>query len=197
MTTSKQPMLSQDHSILEDVDWLDRNVQLPSPWQHRSGITYVRLPKQTHVTKSEESRLGGIEGKIQAAIDIGLENRKLLERLLEEITLGSGVGLGVIHSLDHGRVQLNPPLFYSYQIVDDEVVVSIEELGIHGVGATEEEAVREAQEELWDLVQDLERIPVEKLGAHLTMTFRTLRARIQRNGRGCLADRRSIVVSRN
>ncbi len=115
-----------------------------------------------------------LEKDVQTAVDIGLENRKLLERLSE----GTGTGLGAIHSLDEGRVQLSHPLVYSYQVLDDEVLVSIEELGIYGVGSTEYEAVREVQEEIWNLLQDLERTPPEKLGAQLTKSLRTLRARI-------------------
>ena len=116
---------------------------------------------------------------VKTATDIGLENRKLLERLLEE---GPRVGLGAIHSLDRGRVQLMPPLVYGYQVVDDEVVVSIEELGVYGTGLTEGEAVEEVQDELWSLFQDLDRLPPEELGAQLAKTLRVLKARIQPNG---------------
>ena len=129
-----------------------------------------------------KSRLDKIESTAQAAVDIGLENRNLLNNLLEELHEGeSRTGLGAIHSLDQGRVQLSPPLIYGYQVVANEVIVGIEELGAYGVGATEYQAVEEVQEELWSLFQDIEQMEPEKLGAHLTKTLMILKARIQRN----------------
>ncbi len=102
--------------------------------------------------------------------------RKFLEAMRE----GEGrVGLGAIHSLDQGRVQLALPLVYGYQVMDDEVLAGIEEFGIYGVGATEREAVEELQEELWSLFEDLNRFPQQELGPELIRTLRTLRARIQ------------------
>ena len=178
------------HASLRDLeDWGDPAQHSDSeewlviestPW----GRTRLRrgvLQEPTQTTSDIASRLDKFEEKVQIAIDIGLENRKLLEQLSEENDLGSRVGLGVVHSLNRGRIQLNPPIFYSYQVVDDEVVVSIEELGVYGVGATEEEAVREVQEELWSMAESLERVPSEKLGTLLTATLRTLRSRIQHN----------------
>ena len=121
------------------------------------------------------TRFESLEEKLEAALDTALENRKLLEQLLER---ESRVGLGAIHSLDDGRVQLSHPLVYGYQVIDDEVVVSIEEIGIYAVGATEWEAVREARAELWTLFQDLESALPEKLGSQLASTLRILKARI-------------------
>ena len=136
-----------------------------------------KSPERLRVISDLESRLEEFERKLQSAIDIGLDNRKLLEQMLE----GGNPGVGAIHSLDQGRVQLVHPLLYSYQVLDDEVVVGIEEFGIYGVGATEAEAVSELQEELWDLVEDLEQTPPEKLGPRLIGTLRALRGRIQHN----------------
>ena len=121
-----------------------------------------------------ESRLEELQKKLQASIDIGLENRKLLEQLLEE---ESRIGLGAIHSLDQGKLQLSQPLIYSYQVLGDEVVAGIEELRVYGVGATEFEAVKELQEELWSLMQDLEQTPPDELGVHLQNTLATLMGR--------------------
>ena len=129
-------------------------------------------------TEVVESTLDSIEEKVQAAIDVGLENRQLLKQLTEGEETG---GLGAIHSLDEGRVQLTHPLIYRYEVLDDEVLVGITELGVYGVGATEGEAVAEMRDELWSLAQDLERMPIETLGPHLRSAVRTLRARIQRN----------------
>jgi predicted RNase H-like HicB family nuclease len=178
------------HTYIRDLeDWGDPAQHSDSeewvliestPWG-RTHVTRGVLQEPTRTTDDIESRLDKLEEKVQIAIDIGLENRKLLEQLSEENDIGSRVGLGVIHSLNHGRTQLNPPIFYSYQVVDDEVVVSIEELAVYGVGATEEEAVREVQEALWSMVEGLERIPPESLGTLLKATLRTLRSRIQHN----------------
>lgn len=71
-----------------------------------------------------------------------------------------------------------PPLVYGYQVVDDEVVASIEEFGVYGVGLTEGEAVEEVQDELWSLFQDLDRLPQEELGGQLAKTLRVLRGRL-------------------
>ena len=152
---------------------------LPGPWDHHAWDRMPRsLSEPSQVIRHIESRLDEFEKKLRSAIDIGLENRKLLEQLHEG---GSRIGLGAIHSLSHGQVQLAHPLLYSYQVVDDQVMVGIEEFGIYGVGSTEVEAVGELQEELWSLVQDLERTPPEKLGPHLTKTLRALKARIPQN----------------
>ncbi len=132
-------------------------------------------PKETELT---ESRLASLERNVEIAIDIGLENRKLLERLLED---GASKGIGAIHSLDEGKVHINPPLIYNVQELEDEIVTGIEELGIYGVGATEFEAVGELQEELWSLVQDLEQTPSDEIGTHLKKTMRILRMRMQQN----------------
>ena len=136
------------------------------------------VPKSTRTNEDVELRLEKLGEKIQMAIDIGLENRKLLEQLLEE---ESRIGLGAIHSLDQGRVQLIHPLIYNYQVLEDEVVAGIEELRVYGVGATESEAVRELQEELWSLIQDLEQTQSEKLGTHLQNTLETLKWRMRRS----------------
>ncbi len=138
----------------------------------------VEVPESAQTAEGAEPSLKKLEEKVQTAIDIGLENRKLLEQLCEE---ESRIGLGAVHSLDEGRVQLTHPLIYNYQALDDEVVAGIEEMGVYGVGATESEAVRELQEELWNLVQELERTPPEELGAHLKKTLKTLTARMQRD----------------
>lgn len=134
------------------------------------------VPESAQTTEDAGPRLKKLEEKVQTAIDIGLENRKLLEQLLLEDE--SRIGLGAIHSLDQGRVQLSHPLIYNYQVLDDEVVAGIEEMGVYGVGATESEAVRELQEELWNLVQELERTLPEELSAHLKKTLKTLTARM-------------------
>ena len=118
---------------------------------------------------------------MKAAVDIGLENRTLLRQLRETVEEAHQNGLGAIHSLDGGRVQLHSPLVYSMQVLDGEVVVGIDELSAYGVGASEREAVAELQEELWTLFQELDRIPPEEVGPPLTDTLRTLRARIRPN----------------
>ena len=153
--------------------------QSRSPWVHHVRYTKEldRLAEPLQAISHIESRLKAFDKKLQSAIDIGLENRKLLEQLHEE----GSPGLGAIHSLDQGHVQLAHPLLYSYQAVDDQVVVGIEEFGVYGVGSTEGEAVVELQEELWNLVKELERTPPEKLGAHLTKTLRTLMGRIRQD----------------
>ena len=158
-------------------EWSDHDTRTLMPWD-RSHVQVTRAKNSSESTQTiehVESRLDNLERNVQATVDIGLENRKLLEQIHDE---GNRAGLGAIHSLDQGRVQLSHPLVYSYQVLDDEVVVGVEEFGIYGVGATEYDAVGEVQEELWSLIQDLERTPPEKLGTHLTKTLRTLRARI-------------------
>ncbi len=151
--------------------WSRHELDVPS-----KKLGNVSEPTQTvsHI----ESRLEELEKKVQSAIDIGLENRKLLGQLLEE---ESRIGLGAIHSLDQGRVQLSHPLIYNYQVLGDEVVAGIEELRVYGVGATEFEAVRELQEELRSLVQDLDQTLPEKLGAHLLNTLETLKGRMKQS----------------
>ena len=96
-------------------------------------------------------------------------------------SLGQYSGMGAIHSLNQGKAMLSPPLFYSCQNIDDEVVVGIEELRIYGVGATESEALQEMKDDLWLLFQDLEQTPVEELGPHLVMTQRVLQSRVKQD----------------
>ena len=153
------------------IEWIHEQ---PSSWGHLfpPRVTKVHSDSPQEL-KHFEARLDELQESVQAAVNISLENRKLLEELRER---ENRIGLGAIHSLDR-QVQLTHPLLYSSQMVDDEVVVSIEELGVYGVGSTEEEAVREVQEELWSLFQDLDRTPSEKLGPHLVKTLRVLRAR--------------------
>ena len=119
------------------------------------------------------------EERITRAIDIGLDNRKLIEQLHEVVE--GRIGFAAIHSLDEGQVQLSSPIFVSYEAVDDEVVASVDEFGVYGVGLTEREALGEVQEELWELFQDLDQAAPEELGADLAKTLNALRARIQRD----------------
>ena len=136
---------------------------------------------QPNVKPYLDDRLTELEAKIQSAIDIGLENRTLLEQLREQVKQGQQNGLGAIHSLDDGRVQLEFPLFYSLQVLGEEVLVGIDELSAYGVGESECDAVAELQEELWGMFQELEEAPAEELGPQLTQKHRTLKARILRN----------------
>ena len=87
---------------------------------------------QPNVKPYLDDRLTELEAKIQSAIDIGLENRTLLEQLREQVKQGQQNGLGAIHSLDDGRVQLEFPLFYSLQVLGEEVLVGIDELSAYG-----------------------------------------------------------------
>lgn len=157
------------HSTQSRYDW---------PLSHGPTHALETLPSSRQAIKHFETRLGEFEKKLQAAVDIGLENRTSLERLLQDDE--SRIGLGAIHSVDQGRVQLHPPLFYRYQVIDDDdVVVSIEDLGVYGVGSTEGEAVREVEEELWSIFQDLEQTPPEEIGVSLARILRTMKERIQ------------------
>ena len=158
---------------------LDLGGRLLSPWDlHGRESVRGGFSEPAQAIKQIESKLEQFEQVLQSAIDIGLENRTLLEQLCEE---GSKAGLGAIHSLGGGEVQLKYPLIYSYQEIDDQVVVGIEEFGVYGLGSTEDQAVKDVQEELWHLFQDLEQTPSEKLGPHLTTTLRAIQARIDRD----------------
>ena len=186
MATGAHPYLAipMDFFGSEQVtEWAIHGMPQPGPWYPRvSTETPKVLSESTQIIDHMQSRLDSLKSTAQAAVDIGLENRNLLNNLLEELHEGeSRVGLGAIHSLNQGRVQLNYPLVYGYQVVENEVVVGIEDLGVYGVGATESQAVEEMQQELWSLFNDLEQREPEKLGARLTAILRTLRARIQRN----------------
>ncbi len=163
------------------IELTQQGVHQFSPWHHGYSVfgnEPAYTPSGTQEIGLLTAKLESLEQRLDSAVKIGLENRKLLEQLLERETR---VGLGAIHSLDDGRVQLSHPLVYGYEIVDDEVVVSIEDIGIYGVGATEWEAVQEAQAELWSLFQDLERTPTDNLGTQLISALRTLKARIRAN----------------
>ena len=153
---------------------------LANPWYHHSVPT--RSPRSStetpEVIERIESKLDDVRKNAHIAIDVGLENRKILERLDDH---RDNIGIGAIHSLDDGNVQLSLPLIYSYQMLEDEVIVGIEEFGIYGVGSTEYDAVGELQDEIWNLVQELSRMPPEKLGKDLSRTLKTLSARIQSN----------------
>ena len=72
-------------------------------------------------------------------------------------------------------------MFYSLQVLGEEVLVGIDELSAYGVGESECDAVAELQEELWGMFQELEEAPAEELGPQLTQKHRTLKARILRN----------------
>lgn len=174
--TSASPEHLEDEYLGE---WPNYDIQWEYYW-HLPRVptrTPENLPESRQSIKPFETRLGEFEEKLQAAVDIGLENRKALERLLQDDE--SRTGLGTIHSVDQGRVQLHPPLFYRYQVIDDDVVVSIEDLGVYGVGSTEGEAVREVEEELWSIFQDLEQTPPEEIGVSLARILRTMKERIQ------------------
>ncbi len=128
-----------------------------------------------------DDRLIELEKKINVAIDIGLENRTILRQLQETVEQDPQNGLGAIHSLNGGRVQLKYPFVYYLQALDGEVVAGIDKLSAYGVGASECDAVAELQEELWDMFEELEKTPPGELGPPLTETLRTLRARIRPN----------------
>lgn len=170
---------SCEHLENEELEELASHAQSRHDWPLFHGPTHAleTLPSSGQAIKHFETRLVEFEEKLQVAVDIGLENQKVLERLLQDDE--SRTGLGVIHSVDQGRVQLNPPLFYRHQVIDDDVVVSIEDLGVYGVGSTEGEAVREVEEELWSIFQDLEQTPPEEIGMSLSRILRTMKARIQ------------------
>ena len=164
----------------EDLEGsLDLGGRLLNPWDlHGRESVRSGFSEPAQAIKQIDSKLEQFEKVLQSAIDIGLENRTLLEQLCEG---GTKAGLGAIHSLGGGEVQLKYPLIYSYQEIDDQVVVGIEEFGIYGLGSTEDQAVKDVQEELWHLVQDLERTPREQLGPHLKATLRAIQARIHRD----------------
>ena len=145
-------------------------------WMARSHLG-VRMiaPSPTAAKSAIESRWELLEQTLEKVMDIGLQQVRLLEQIQE----GDGSGIGAIHSLNQGHVVLDYPLIYSSRFVDEEVMVSIEEFGVYGVGATESEAVQEVKSELWDLFQDLQQTPSEELGPHLATTLRVLRARIR------------------
>ena len=170
---------SHEHLENEELEELASSTQSQHDWPlfHSPTHALETLPSSRQAIKHFEKRLGEFEEKLQAAVDIGLENRKILERMLQDDE--DRIGIGAIHSLDQGRVQLNPPLFYRYQVIDDEVVVSIEDLEVYGVGFTEGGAVREVEEELWSIFQELEQTPPEEIGTSLARILRTIRTRIQ------------------
>ena len=133
----------------------------------------------TQALRDIERRLSECEEGIDTAIDIGLRNLKQLEELRGAID--NQTGLCAIHSLNDGQIQLSSPIFASFERIDDEVVASIEEFGVYGVGSTEGEALREIQEELWNLFESLSEVSAERLGTDLANTLRALKARIQLN----------------
>ena len=128
-----------------------------------------------------ESSLSQLKGSISRIIDIGLENRNLLEQLHEQGEQAQLSGMGAIHSLDGGRVQLAPPLFYNLQMFDDEVLAGIDELKVYGVGASEPDAVAKLQKELWELFKELDQLPQDELGVQLVQTLRVIKSRIEHN----------------
>ena len=132
-------------------------------------------------SSSMESRLAELETKVSRSIDIGLENRTLLENLTKQMEQAAQNGVGAIHSLDNGRVQLAPPLFYNLQVFDDEVLAGIDQLSAYGVGASEPDAVAELQKELWELFEELDQLPQDELGVQLVQTLRVLKSRIKHN----------------
>ena len=169
--------INEEAMTADFIELTQQGVHQFSPWHHGYGVFGTEpayTPSGTQEIGLLAAKFESLEQRLESVVNIGLENRKLLEQLLARETR---VGLGAIHSLDDGRVQLSHPLVYGYEIIDDEVVVSIEEIGIYSVGATEWEAVQEAQADVWTLFQDLERTPPDKLGKQLMSTLRTLKAR--------------------
>ena len=161
----------------QDTDFEDLPHGPAGPWL-RTHSSKPGTPSAESATVNDiASRLEHFQKILDRAVDIGLLNVKLLEQIQE----GDDNGIGAIHSLNQGHAVLDYPLIYSSRFVDEEVVVSIEEFGVYGVGATESEAVQEIKSELWDLFQDLQQMPSEEMGSRLATTLRVLRARIKQN----------------
>ena len=100
-----------------------------------------------------------------------------LTNLVEELrdTLSDArVGVGAIHSLNDGETQLSHPLFYGLREFEDDVLVSMGELGVTGVGVNENQAVREMQRTLWTVFTDMLEMP----GGQSTSIVRAIQRRL-------------------
>ena len=169
---------------IEVIEWYRERGGMTSLRHHwpRQLEPKLEVDQDARYDARLEARLIKLEGQVKAAVDIGLENRTILRQLQEAVEQAHQSGLGAIHSLDGGRVQLDSPFVYNMQVLDGEVVAGIDELSVYGVGASEREAVAELQDELWAMFQELDRVPLEEIGPPLTDTLSTLRARIRPNG---------------
>lgn len=96
---------------------------------------------------------------------------------------GVFTGLGAIHSLDEGRVQLAYPIIYQARKFDDDSwIVGIEEFALYGAGDSEQEAVMDLQSDIWNLLS-LSETEGKPLGYRLAATERALQGRLAQSVR--------------
>lgn len=123
----------------------------------------------------DESSLKAIENTVKAATDITLDCRRLLVELQVVMSSIPNMAVGAIHALKEGDLRLTHPIFYRRELVDDEVLLSIPEMGVYASGMTEESAITELKEQLDIMHDELATIPDEQLGAILQTAKRLLR----------------------
>lgn len=137
-------------------------------WAH-AVMPYSASPPATPA-KGIADDIGALRQEVQA---LQAKTDELLEALKDV-----RVGIGAIHSLNEGAVQLRHPLFYGYQEFEDEVLASIGDLGISGVGVNEREAVQELQRRLWAVYEDTHNLPAGEVGGVIVNILRAIQWRI-------------------
>ena len=132
-------------------------------------------PPTPSVRKLEEQvdALAGDVAAVQAMLRDVLRELEDLRSLNEDVR----VGIGAIHSLNDGAVQLRYPLIYGYQEFEDDVLVSLGDLGITGAGITESEAVLEVQQQLWMIYQSTRDHPPEQMGSAIVRVLQAIHQR--------------------
>ena len=157
------------------VEWR----RIPSLMTEQQGPATILLAAESRIVDEFKSDIAELKEKVTKALNAAQECLRRVDELSEQV--GGRVGIGAIHSLNEGKVSLDRPIFVGYESSDGEVMASVEELRAYGVGRTRAAALKEVQDELWYLYQDLISTPTDQIGDGLQRTLRTLHSRINPN----------------
>ncbi len=158
----------------EDIDLSNwGRVSQHGIWTGRLGVDrgLESISITRRATPESQTSPTDLNKKIEKLSDLCLD----LYNIVKDVR----IGVGAIHSLNDGEVQLKYPLFYGYQEFDDDVLVSMGDLGVSGVGVTENEAVRELQQRLWMIYENAKHLPPGKVGGTTVNVLRAIRWRIE------------------
>ena len=146
--------------------------------QRESLLSKAETESQATI-QSIKDDIAELKTKVDRALGAAQECLRRIDTLGEQV--GGRIGLGAIHSLNEGKVNLSRPIFVGYESSDGEVMASVDELKAYGVGRTRAAALKEVQDELWYLYQDLISTPYEEIGDGLRRVLTTLESKIDSN----------------
>ena len=116
-------------------------------------------PDDPQTTKATEAVLDFRNGWLNH------ELKKLKDRVDALENIASGIANASISSLPSDIYKLRAPLNVIMKVSQDETLALLPELELYGEGVNEMEAIADLKNEFLDLIEDLEDLPEDEMGA--------------------------------